>query len=77
MAATIIAGETYTHKDCWCDNGQAYDATNADKIATGGETTSTCSHCQGKGYTLHLATTTKPAPARAPEPVGDIPDWML
>lgn len=77
MKTTIIAGKTYTQKKCWCDNGRVYDATNADKIATGGRTTDACSGCRGKGYTLHLATASRPAPVRTPEPVGEIPDWML
>ena len=78
MKITQIAGTEYEVRECWCDKGLAHDATNADKVATGGQTVTSCSHCRGKGETYHLIL---PAEAKAVlidnEPIGEIPDWML
>ncbi len=76
MNTQVIAGKTYERRACWCNNGQVYDATNADKVATGGIATGTCSHCRSKGETFHLITPTVSTPPRTPEPIGEIPDWM-
>lgn len=77
MNTIEIAGRTYEVHPCWCDNGKAYDATNADKVATGGKATATCSHCRGRGETYRLPAPVDKVVTSQPEPVGDIPDWML
>lgn len=76
MNTIEIAGSAYERRTCWCDNGTVHDATNADKVATGGRGVGTCSHCRGAGETFHLVIATAPAAPTAPEPIGEMPDWM-
>ena len=78
MKTIEIAGKTYESRDCWCEDGKAHDATNADKVAAGGQTVSKCSHCGGKGKTFHLLALQDTSPRKvSTEPLGEMPDWML
>jgi hypothetical protein len=85
-----MAKDEYESRKCRpCGGtGEAYDATMADKVASGGKTAVVCSACRGKRETLHLV---MPASAVAMEArlraglaelhadagTGDLPDWML
>jgi len=80
MMTQTIAGKTYEQRACFACGGagEAYDATNADKVCTGGTAVSQCFSCRGEGFTLHLVVpTVAPIPKPAPVEIGDIPAWML
>jgi hypothetical protein len=78
MNTIEIAGQTYERRPCWCDDGTVHDATNADKVCTGGKAVGTCSHCRGEGETFHLLALRDTSPREpSTEPIGEMPDWML
>lgn len=78
METIEIAGKQYTVTDCWCGGQPRHDSTNADKVATGGNTSTQCSHCyRGTGKIYKLVVKLAADPVREVEPIGDIPDWML
>jgi len=83
MQTVEIAGETYEKRACFScgGTGTARDATNADKVCTGGSAETKCSHCRGEGHTLHsmkiAALAAAATPKRESVEIGEMPDWML
>jgi RecJ-like exonuclease len=83
-----MTGEQYDQRECelCLGGGQRYDATNADKLCTGGASSAPCSRCRGTGSVLVL----RPSPEfiayrdaeraalrNVPTEIGSLPDWMM